>query len=52
MGGSSGAGFEFGVNPYDDPELSLALRVSMEEQRVRQQTEGGAEGTPATAAVV
>lgn len=41
VGGSSGAGFEFGVNPDDDPELALALRVSMEEQRARQQAEGG-----------
>ena len=30
------------VNPDDDPELALALRVSMEEQRARQQAEGGA----------
>ena len=28
---------DFGVNPDDDPELALALRVSMEEQRARQQ---------------
>ena len=40
VGGSSGAGFEFGVNPDDDPELALALRVSMEEQRARQQADG------------
>merc|ERR1711872_427956 len=51
MGGSSGAGFEFGVNPDDDPELALALRVSMEEQRARQQAEGGGEDTGATPAV-
>ena len=54
MGGAAPAGgFEFGVNPDDDPELALALRVSMEEQRARQQAEGGApEGgeTPAVAA--
>merc|ERR1712179_516293 len=31
VGGSSG--FDFGVNPDEDPELALALRVSMEEQR-------------------
>ena len=37
VGGSSGSAFEFGVNPEEDPELALALRVSMEEQRVRQQ---------------
>jgi len=46
VGGSSSAGFEFGVNPDDDPELALALRVSMEEQRARQQTDGGEEEAP------
>lgn len=40
-----GGGFEFGVDPNDDPELALALRVSMEEQRARQQADTGA--TPA-----
>jgi len=39
--GGFGAGFEFGVNPDDDPELALALRVSMEEQRARQHADGG-----------
>lgn len=50
MGGAGlgGAGFEFGVDPNEDPELALALRVSMEEQRQRQEEEqrralGGAE---------
>ena len=48
MGGAAPAGgFEFGVNPDDDPELALALRVSMEEQRARQQAEGGAGETGA-----
>ncbi len=37
---SGGGGFEFGVDPHEDPELALALRVSMEEQRARQQAEG------------
>lgn len=40
--GPSGAGlsgFEFGVDPNEDPELALALRVSMEEQRQRQEEE-------------
>lgn len=32
-------GFEFGVDPNEDPELALALRVSMEEQRQRQEDE-------------
>nr|XP_025678455.1 26S proteasome non-ATPase regulatory subunit 4 homolog [Arachis hypogaea] len=31
------SGFEFGVDPNLDPELALALRVSMEEERVRQE---------------
>jgi len=39
----TGSGFEFGVDPNEDPELALALRVSMEEQRARQEaTTGGA----------
>lgn len=37
--GLGGAGFEFGVDPNEDPELALALRVSMEEQRHRQEEE-------------
>ena len=52
MGAAPAAGgFEFGVNPDDDPELALALRVSMEEQRARQQAEGGAPDTPGGGAV-
>lgn len=39
------AGFEFGINPADDPELALALRISMEEERARQQAADG--GAPA-----
>jgi len=41
MGGAGlgGAGFEFGVDPNEDPELAMALRVSMEEQRQRQEQE-------------
>jgi 26S proteasome regulatory subunit N10 len=38
----AGSGFEFGVDPNEDPELALALRVSMEEQRARQEAESGA----------
>ncbi|XP_059472814.1 26S proteasome non-ATPase regulatory subunit 4 [Neocloeon triangulifer] len=33
------SGFEFGVDPNEDPELALALRVSMEEQRQRMEDE-------------
>ncbi|EER05376.1 26s proteasome non-ATPase regulatory subunit, putative [Perkinsus marinus ATCC 50983] len=29
-------GFEFGVDPSQDPELAMALRMSMEEERARQ----------------
>eukprot|EP01135_Chromosphaera_perkinsii_P000450 Nk52_evm4s96 gene=Nk52_evmTU4s96 len=32
-----GGGFEFGVDPSLDPELALALRVSMEEEKQRQE---------------
>lgn len=35
--GLGGSGFEFGIDPNEDPELALALRVSMEEQRQRQE---------------
>lgn len=55
-GGSGGgdAGFEFGIDPTADPELALALRISMEEERARQQVaDGGAPNAgsapPATA---
>ena len=35
--GESGGGFEFGVDPSTDPELALALRMSMEEEKARQE---------------
>ncbi|KAI9016777.1 hypothetical protein DFJ74DRAFT_678281 [Hyaloraphidium curvatum] len=45
-GSAGGAGFEFGVDPSLDPELALALRISLEEERARQEasarTDGGA----------
>lgn len=49
-GGDFGSGFD--VDPNLDPELALALRVSMEEQRLRQdptkpEGEGAATTTPA-----
>ncbi|KAG2742576.1 hypothetical protein P692DRAFT_20839132 [Suillus brevipes Sb2] len=37
--GSGGANFEFGVDPSLDPELALALRMSMEEEQARQAAE-------------
>jgi len=41
--GGGGDGFEFGVDPSLDPELALALRVSMEEERARQERAAAAE---------
>ncbi|KAK8582505.1 hypothetical protein V6N13_069282 [Hibiscus sabdariffa] len=35
--GSGVSNFDFGVDPNIDPELALALRVSMEEERARQE---------------
>ena len=44
-GGDSGAGaFEFGVDPSTDPELALALRMSMEEEKARQEKETKVKG--------
>ena len=40
----TGSGYEFGVDPNEDPELALALRVSMEEQRARQEAENASSG--------
>ncbi|KAF3001211.1 hypothetical protein E8E13_001422 [Curvularia kusanoi] len=36
-GGSGGNDFEFGVDPSVDPELALALRMSFEEEKARQE---------------
>jgi len=43
-GGGGGGGFEFGVDPSLDPELAMALRVSMEEERARQAAADAAAG--------
>ncbi|KAF4669896.1 26S proteasome non-ATPase regulatory subunit 4 [Perkinsus olseni] len=42
-------GFEFGVDPSQDPELAMALRMSMEEERARQgqSAAAGGEGSAA-----
>ncbi|KAJ1925621.1 proteasome regulatory particle base subunit rpn10 [Tieghemiomyces parasiticus] len=57
-GGSGGYGdaetndYEFGVDPNLDPELALALRMSMEEERARQAaTAPKTEGTPSDSKV-
>jgi 26S proteasome regulatory subunit N10 len=34
-GGGGGGGFEFGIDPSADPELAMALRMSMEEEQNR-----------------
>jgi len=50
--GPSGAAsndFEFGVDPTLDPELAMALRMSMEEERARQAAEDQARSGGATA---
>jgi len=39
--GYSANAFAFGINPEDDPELAMALRISMEEQRRVQEPEIG-----------
>lgn len=36
-GGSGGGGYDFGIDPAVDPELALALRMSMEEETARVQ---------------
>lgn len=38
-GGEGGDNFEFGIDPSVDPELALALRMSLEEDRARQERE-------------
>ncbi|XP_072177506.1 26S proteasome non-ATPase regulatory subunit 4-like [Diadema setosum] len=35
--GATGGEFDFGFDPSTDPELAMALRISMEEQRQRQE---------------
>ncbi|EUB56439.1 26S proteasome non-ATPase regulatory subunit 4 [Echinococcus granulosus] len=46
----SGIGLEFGLDAVDDPDLIYALRVSMEDQRMRQEQEASANsGGQATA---
>ena len=52
LGGAGGAGgFEFGFDPATDPELALAMRLSLEESQRATQPQGGeqsgAENKPA-----
>jgi 26S proteasome regulatory subunit N10 len=47
-GGGGGGGFsDYGVDPNMDPELAMALRVSMEEERARQERVAAAAATEA-----
>lgn len=51
---AGGTNFEFGVDPAVDPELAMVLRISMEEERARQEAAnrdggGDAADTPAAA---
>ena len=39
-GDTAGGGFDFGIDPSTDPELALALRMSMEDEKARQEKEG------------
>ena len=41
---AGGGSFDFGVDPSADPELALALRMSMEEEKARQEKDGGTSG--------
>mmetsp|Transcript_38707 Transcript_38707/g.86435 ORF Transcript_38707/g.86435 Transcript_38707/m.86435 type:complete len:410 (-) Transcript_38707:635-1864(-) len=43
---AGGAGSDFGVDPNMDPELAMALRVSMEEERARQEQESASAAPP------
>jgi 26S proteasome regulatory subunit N10 len=45
--GGGGQQFEFGVNPEVDPELALALRMSYEEEKARQEREKAKEAEDA-----
>ncbi|KAG0224500.1 26S proteasome non-ATPase regulatory subunit 4 [Mortierella sp. GBAus27b] len=47
---SGGGSYEFGVDPNLDPELALALRISLEEERARQEAASGATANTADAA--
>ncbi|KAG9295987.1 hypothetical protein G9A89_011839 [Geosiphon pyriformis] len=42
-----GGSFEFGVDPNLDPELALALRISLEEEKARQEAEAAKAATSA-----
>lgn len=49
-GANAGARFEFGVDPSEDPELALALRISIEEQRMRMEEQARRENQESSGA--
>jgi 26S proteasome regulatory subunit N10 len=49
-GPSTSNNFEFGVDPSLDPELAMALRMSMQEAQAREAAEAAVSSTPAAAA--
>lgn len=46
--GGGGGNYEFGVDPSMDPELAMALRMSLEEEQARQRAAEGASASTAT----
>jgi 26S proteasome regulatory subunit N10 len=49
-GGDTSQNFEFGIDPSIDPELALALRMSMEEEKARVERKNKEEAEAATKA--
>ena len=47
--GGAGPGFEFGIDPNMDPELAMAIRMSLEEERHRQEQQASAAVAPTAA---
>lgn len=47
-GANAASRFEFGVDPSEDPELALALRISIEEQRMRMEEQARRENEGAS----
>ncbi|KAG7535957.1 hypothetical protein FFLO_03555 [Filobasidium floriforme] len=47
-GGAGGAGGDFGIDPNMDPELAMAIRMSLQEEEERQRREAGASAPAAS----
>lgn len=52
VGGAANEDFPFGVDPSQDPELALALRMSMEEEKARQERRAAEEAQAAQKAAL